>query len=178
MNLDREQTISIAVLVLLLLCCASAVELSFSARSHAVEEMTERRETLSRLEATSQLKRAKSMVAPPAAFLDAPTQGLAGAQLQSYVSQLAVAQQASLVSSGLEPIKREDAPDTIRLAATMELSSKGLQAMLHQLETGLPYVLVELLTVQPAGGTGGRSPEDPLLRANLGLRAFWRKGPP
>jgi general secretion pathway protein M len=178
MNLDREQTISVAVLVLLLLCCASAVELSFSARSQVVEEVTERRETLSRLEATSQIKRAKSMVAPPAAFLDAPTQGLAGAQLQSYVAQLAAAQQASLVSSGLEPTRREDAPDTIRLGATLELSSKGLQAILHQLETGLPYVLVELLTVQPAGGMGGRPPEDPLLRANLGLRAFWRKGAP
>ena len=176
MNLDREQTISVAVLGLLLFCCAIAVGLAFSARSQVVEEMAERRETLSRLEASSQIKRANSIAAPPVAFLDAPTQGLAGARLQSYVGQIAAAQQASLVSSGLEPAKREDAADTIRLAATLELGSKALQAMLHQLETGLPYVLVESLTVQPAGGMGGRPPEDPLLRANLSLRAFWRKG--
>src|SRR5262249_17318990 len=142
----------------------------------ALEEFAGRRETLSRLEETSQIKRAKSIAAPAAAFLAAPTQGLAGAQLQSYVGKLAAAQQANLVSSGLEPAKREDAADTIRLTATLELSSKELQAMLHQLETGLPYVLVDLLTVQPVGGMGGRPPEDPLLRANLGLRAFWRKG--
>src|SRR5215475_3321234 len=130
MKLDREQTISVAVLVLLLLCCAGAVQLSFSARSEAVEEFAGRRETLSRLEETSQIKRAKSIAAPAAAFLAAPTQGLAGAQLQSYVGKLAASQQANLVSSGLEPAKREDAADTIRLTATLELSSKELQAML------------------------------------------------
>ena len=180
MKLDREQTLSIAAFVSLLLACACALELSFQARSDAVEEFTERREAISRLEARSGTKTPGSaaVAAPPAAFLDAPTQGLASAQLQAYLAQVAGAQQAGLISSGLEHAKREDAPDTILLQATLDVSLKALQAMLHQLETGTPYVLVDALTVQPAGAMAGRPAEDPLLRATLGLRAFWRRGTP
>jgi general secretion pathway protein M len=174
-KLDREQAISIAALALLLPACACALELSVQARSDAMEEFTERREALSRLEARLRTK-TPAVAAPPAAFLDAPTQGLAGAQLQAYLAQVADAQQAGLISSGLEPAKREDAPDTIRLQATLDVSLKALQAMLYQLESGTPYIIVEALTVQPAGATAGQPAEDPLLRATLGLRAFWQRG--
>jgi general secretion pathway protein M len=177
-KLDREQAISIAALSLLLLACVCAVELSFQARSDAVEEFTERREALSRLEARSPTKTPGSaaVAAPPAAFLDAPTQGLAGAQLQAYLAQVASAQQAGLISSGLDSAKREDTSDTIRLQATLDVSLKALQAMLYQLESGTPYVVVEALTAQPAGAAAGRPAEDPLLRVTFSLRAFWRRG--
>ena len=179
-KLDREQLISVAVLALLLLACVGAVELSFRARSDVAQELTERREALSRLEAKSRAKTAGSalVAAPAAAFLDAPTQGLAGAQLQAYLAQVAGAQQAGLVSSGLDAAKREDPPDTIRLQATVDVSLQALQAMLYQLESGTPYVVVEALTMQPTGAATGRPAEDPLLRATLSLRAFWRRGAP
>jgi general secretion pathway protein M len=178
MKLDREQVISVAALSLLLLVCACAVELSFQARSDAVQEFTERSETISRLEATSRRKTpgSASVAAPAAAFLDAPTQGLASAQLQAYLAQVAGAEQAGLISSGLDSAKRDDPSDTIRLQATLDVSLSALQSMLYQLESGSPYVLVEALTVQPAGAAAGRPAEDPLLRATLSLRAFWRRG--
>jgi len=178
MKLDREQTISVAVLALLLLACAGAVQLSMQARSDAMQEFIERREMVARLEARLRTDRPNRLVAtaPPTAFLDAPTQGLAGAQLQAHLAQTAGAQQAGLISSGLEAAKREDTPDTIRLQATMEIGLSALQAILYQLESGTPYVFVEALTVQPAGAATGRPAEDPLLRATLIVRAFWRKG--
>lgn len=180
MKLDREQLLSVAVLSLLLLVCVSAVELSFRARADAVQELTERRETLSRLEAKSRTRTAGSapVAAPPAAFLDAPTQGLAGAQLQAYLAQVVGAQQAGLVSSGLDAAKREDAPDTIRLQATVDVGLQSLQAILYQLESGTPYVIVEALAMQSAGAATGRPAEDPLLRATFSLRAYWRRGTP
>jgi general secretion pathway protein M len=58
------------------------------------------------------------------------------------------------------------------------MNLKALRAMLHQLESGTPYVFVDALTVQPTGATAGRIIEDPLLRATLSLRAFWRRGTP
>ena len=178
-KLDREQLISVAALALLLMVCVVAVELSFHARSDAAQERTERREALSRLEAKSRTKAGSAPVAaPPAAFLDAPTQGLAGAQLQAYLAQVASAQQAGLVSSGLDAAKREDPPDTIRLQATVDVGLQALQAMLYQLESGTPYVVVEALTMQPAGAAAARPVEDPLLRATFSLRAFWRRGTP
>jgi len=81
-----------------------------------------------------------------------------------------------LISSGLDSTKREDTSDTIRLQATMELGLGALQLILHRLESGTPYVFVDALTVQPASAATDRPPEDPLLRATLSVRAFWRRG--
>ena len=178
-KLDREQAISVAALVLLLLLCVGTLGLLFQARADAGREAFERREILSRLEAKQLTTASRPIaVAPPAALLDASTQGLASAQLQSYLAHLADDQRASLVSSGEEAAKRDDAPDTIRLQATLDMNLKALRAFLYQLESGTPYVFVDALTVQPAGAMAGRAVEDPLLRTTLSLRAFWRRGAP
>ena len=176
-KLDREQANSLAALALLLLLCVSVLGLLFQARADAVREASERREILSRLEAKLRtVSNQPTAAAPPAAFLDASTQGLASAQLQSYLARLADDHSASLVSSGGEAARRDDAPDTIRLQATLDMNLKALRAFLYQLESGTPYVFVDALTVQPAGPVAGRAVEDPLLRTILSLRAFWRRG--
>ena len=179
LRLDREQAVSGAVLAVLLLACLFAAGLSVQMRSDAGRELAERRELLSRLQTKMRADAGRSNVAaPPAAFLDAPTQGIASAKLQAYLAQLAELQQAGLVSSGGEAAKRDEAPDTIRLQATLDMNLMGLRGMLYQLESGTPYVFVDALTVQPASATAGRAIEDPQLRATLSLRAFWRRGTP
>jgi general secretion pathway protein M len=176
-RLDREQAISVVALALLLLLCVYGVALLLQARSDAVTEASERREMLSRLEAKLQTMSNRPTVAAPAfAFIDASTQSLASAQLQSYLAQLASDQNVTLVSSGGEATKRDDTPDTIRLQAILDMNLKSLRAVLYQLESGTPYVFVDALTVQPAGAMAGRVVEDPLLRTTLSLRAFWRRG--
>jgi len=178
LRLDREQAVSVAVLAVLLLACVLTVGLSVQMRSDAGRELAERRELLSRLEARMRADAGQSNVAAPrAAFLDAPTQGIASAKLQAYLAQLADLQHAGLMSSGGETVKRDEAPDTIRLQATLEMNLKALRGMLYQLESGTPYVFVDALTVQPASATVGRVIEDPQLRATLSLRAFWRGTP-
>ena len=179
LRLDREQAVSVAALALLLLACVFAAGLSVQMRSDAGRELAERRELLSRLQTKMRADADRSNVAaPPAAFLDAPTQGIANAKLQAYLAQLADLQHAGLMSSGGEAAKRDEAPDTIRLQATLEMNLNALRAMLYQLESGTPYVFVDALTVQPASATAGHVIEDPLLRATLSLRAFWRRGTP
>jgi len=181
-KLDREQSLSVGALAALLLICAVVTGLSLQMRSNAAQELAERHELLSRLEARAKARsdaRARSgATAPAAAFLDAPTQGLAVAQLQAHLAQMADAHHSVLVSSGIEPTKHDDGPDTIRLQATLEMSLQALQAFIYQLESGTPYVFVDQLAVQ-LGGTGAASQhamEDPLLRVTLGLRAIWRRG--
>src|SRR5262245_7462115 len=178
MTLDREQTLSLGALALILVVCACLVQYAMQARSEAELQLGERREMVARLEARARTDGPGRTIAtaPASAFLDASTQGLAGAQLQAYLTQTAGAQQAAIISSGLEPTKREDTPDTIRLQATFEVGLAALQTILYRLESGTPYVFVEALAIQPAGAAGGRPPEDPLLRATLSVRAFWRKG--
>jgi hypothetical protein len=179
LRLDREQAISLAVLALLLLACLFAVGFSLQMRWNAGSELAEHRELVSRLETRMRADVARSHgAAPPTAFLDAPTPGIANAKLQAYLAQLADLQHAGLVSSGGEAAKRDEAADTIRLQATLETDIQALRAILYQLETGTPYVFVDALTVQPASASVGRAVNDPLLRATLSLRAFWRQGSP
>ena len=179
LRLDREQAVSLAVLVLLMLTCVCAAGLSLQMRSDAGQELAQRRELLSRLETRMRADTGRPIAAaPPTAFLTAPTQGIASAQLQAYLAQLADLQHAGLMSSGEEAAKRDEAPDTIRLQATLDMNMKALRAMLYQLESGTPYVFVDALTVQPGSSTAGRIIEDPPLRATLSLRAFWRRGTP
>jgi len=175
-RLDREQAISVAVFALLLLALLSVMGMSLQARSAAVRESSERREMLSRLEARLRAIASRPTAAPPAAFLDASTSALASAQLQSYLGQLAG--DGNLVSSGGEAAKRDDAPDTVRVQATLDMNLQSLRTVLYQLESGTPYVFVDALAVQPINATAGRAVEDPLLRTTLSLRAFWRRGAP
>jgi general secretion pathway protein M len=176
-KLNREQAISVAAVVLLLLPCVYVVGLSLQARSDALREVLQRREALSTLEARLRsISSRPTAAAPPAAFLEAATQGLAGAQLQAYLAQLASTQNATLVSAGEDAAKHDDARDTIRLQVTLDMNLKGLRALLYQLESGTPYVFVDVLTIQPVSAGAGRSVEDPLLRTSLSLRAFWQRG--
>jgi general secretion pathway protein M len=178
-KLDREQILSVGALAALLLVCLGLMGLSLQMRASAAQELAERHELVSRLEARTKARsdaRARAGSAPAAAFLDAPTQGLAVAQLQAHLAQMADIHRSVLVSSGIEPARREDPPDSIRLQATLEMSLQALQAFLYQLESGTPYVFVEQLAVQLAGTPSQRVVEDPLLRVTLGMRANWRRG--
>jgi len=178
-KLDREQILSVGALAALLLICTVMTGLSLQMRSNAAQELAERHELVSRLEARAKARsdaRARPGSAPAAAFLAAPTEGLAVAQLQAHLAQMADIHRSVLVSSGIEPAKREDPPDSIRLQATLEMSLQALQAFLYQVVSGTPYVFVEQLAVQLAGTASQRIVEDPLLRVTLGLRANWRRG--
>lgn len=179
-KLDREQILAMGVLAVLLLLCTVVTGLSLLMRSNAAQELAEHHELVSRLEARAKAlrdARARSgATAPAAAFLEAPTQGLAVAELQAHLVQMADNHHAVVISSGIEPARREDSPDSIRLQATLETSSQPLQAFLYRLESGTPYVFVEQLAVQLAGAASRGAAEDPLLRVTVGLRAMWRRG--
>src|SRR5258708_38871027 len=177
-TLDREQTLSLGALALILVVCACLVHYAIKPRSEAAQQLGERRETVARLEARARADGPGRTIttAPASAFLDASTQGLAGAQLQAYLTQTAGAQQAAIISSGLEPTKREDTPDTIRLQATFEVGLVALQSILYRLESGTPYVFVETLAIQPPGAAGGPPPQDPLFPPPPRLPALLPRG--
>jgi general secretion pathway protein M len=176
---DREQKIAIGALIALLIVCLSSLVLSCQARSDAVQELSERQDVLSRLQArarprTTQRAPTKPTAAPVEAFLDATTAGLAGADLQAYVARLAD-QHAVLVSFGTQPSAGEDGADAVRIEASMDISLRELQVMLYQLESGTPYVFVESMTMRATDPAAGVVAEDAPLRVTLGLRALWRR---
>jgi hypothetical protein len=169
---DREALICVAVLGALLLVCVGMVGFSLQARFAAAHELATRSELLSRLEARlrSDSAQRRPGVAPAAAFVSAPTQGLAGAQLQAYLQRVVGANHAVLVSSGMEPAKG----DSIRLRATFDTDLRSLQALLYQLESATPYVFVESINIELPAADARRPVADPLLRITLALRAVWR----
>ena len=178
-KLDREQTIALAVLAALLVGCALAIGVSIGARSGALQELADRQQLFARLQAqvgrrSEAPTRFVAGRAPAAAFLDAPTLGLASAQLQTYIEQVAAEQRATLMSSGAESAGRDDTADAIRVQATLELNLKSLQAILYRLESGTPYVFVETFSVQRS--TAAEQAKDPPLHVTLGVRALWRRG--
>jgi general secretion pathway protein M len=176
---DRETLLSVGVVGALLFLCANAVGFSWQARFEAEREFGTRSALLSQLQvraANRNNARLKSgAIAPAAAFLAAPTQGLAGAQLQAYLQSVANTNHAVLISAGMEPAKYEDQPDSIRVQATLDANLQSLQALLYQLESGTPYVFVDSLNIQMPGVNAQHAIEDPLLRITLGLRAVWRR---
>jgi general secretion pathway protein M len=175
---DREALLALGALGALLFVCANAVGFSWQARSDAASEFDVRSAQLSQLEAHAANRnkaRLSGAAAPSTAFLAAPTQGLAGAQLQAYLQHVADTHHATLISSGMEATKHEDQPDSIRLQATLDADLQSLQALLYQLESGTPYVFVDSLNIQIPGTNAQRAVEDPLLRVTLGLRAVWRR---
>jgi hypothetical protein len=175
--LNRSQLTAVAALGLVLFGCAVSVALSLATRFDAAEELAGRQDNLARLEARARSRNeghgaSEPGVAPDAAFLDAPTAGLAGAALEAHVARLA-GQHAVLVSFGTQAQAGEEAGDAVRIEASLEVGLGALQVLLHQLETGTPYVFVESMTVRPVAATGGAA--DAPLRVTLGLRALWRR---
>jgi general secretion pathway protein M len=175
---DREAQVSVGALGALLAVCASVVGFSLQARLEAAHQFDSQSELLAQLEAHSKARKDAGFrlggIAPAAAFLSAPTRGLANAQLQAYLQHLADDHHAVLNSSGIEPAVREDQPDTIRVQATLDTSFQSLQALLYQLEAGTPYVFVQSLNIELHDDNSQRAVEDPLLRVTLELRAIWR----
>ena len=156
LGLTREQLAALGALLVVLLGCVLAAGYSLSLRGDAADELAERRELLARLArapagAAGASGPARIVEAPAAAFIDAPTHGQAGAQLQSYFARLATEQNATVALSGVEAATRE-APDDVLVQATLEISLDALQALLSTRDrNALPD---GRLVVGPAGEPG------------------------
>ena len=181
MKLDREQVMSIAALSLLVLGCAVAPALSLKARSDASQALLDESDMLRRLQLAHRHSgrergaREQAQAAPATAFLNAQTPGLASAQLEAYLSRLALAQPANLISSSVQQGQRSDTPDMVRVQATLDVTYAALQGLLFKLETGTPYVFVELMSLQPASANAQHVGNTPMMKVTLNLRAIWRR---
>jgi len=181
LKIDREQAFAVGGFCALLLVCGFALVVTLQARAEAVGNLAEQRDRLKALEirtrsVADRREQTRVSAAPALAFLDAPTSGLAAAQFQAYLAQVASEQRAVLVSSGVPPTERDDKSDVIRLQITLNATLPALQTLLYRLESGAPYVFVDALTMQPGSSSGERAvAADPVLKVNLTLHAFWRR---
>jgi general secretion pathway protein M len=175
MKLGRQQIIAIVALVAVLIVGMATPIVTVMAHADAAQSLAEDEIILQNFErAYLHGKHAKAAwqpsVAPMTAFLEAPTSGLASAQVEAYLARLVAMHDGSLISSSVLLGGRGDAASAIRIQATIDISYNDLQGLLFGLETGVPYVFVDAMTLQTASNS-----EATTMHVTLTLRALWRR---
>lgn len=114
--------------------------------------------------------------AAQSAALQAATETLAASELQKQIVDRLRTAGAFAQSVQAEPMREAAAVDGLqRLTAklTFDGSIATLQRLLFDLETGLPFMFVDTLAVQPTSvSTAGAGAED-RLRVTLVMSAYW-----
>ncbi|WP_020174937.1 type II secretion system protein GspM [Methyloferula stellata] len=180
-KIDREQTVAVALLLLLLVTAIAVPALSLTTRSNAQQELADAQNVFARVEAAHQRLGTKGRTgdamtaAPSSAFFEAQTSGLASAQFEAYLAQVAADQQASLVSSAVQPITHTDTQDVVRIQAALGIGYDALQELLYKLETGTPYVFVDSLVLQSPNAANAHAASAPMMKVTLNLRALWHQ---
>jgi general secretion pathway protein M len=181
LKIDREQAVAVAVLLLLLVTAIAAPALTLATLSNAQQELTDAQNLFARVEAAHQRLGTKGRAgdaitaAPSGAFFEAQTSGLASAQFEAYLAQVAADQQASLVSSAVQPITHTDTQDVVRIQATLGIGYDALQGLLYKLETGMPYIFVDSLALQSPNAANAHAASAPTMKVTLNLKALWHQ---
>jgi general secretion pathway protein M len=105
-------------------------------------------------------------------FLEGQTITIAGAALQQRVEAAVAKAGGTLVSSQVE-LDGPDAKDGfVGLTASIELGQPALQAVLYDVEAGMPYLFVDKLSIQSPEVFG--EPESGRMRMTIGVAGQWR----
>jgi hypothetical protein len=109
-------------------------------------------------------------------YLAADTRDLANANLQQHLAQSITRASGKIIeTSALDFVEYEAQPveGGIGVKASFDIENDGLLALLHGLETGLPLVFVDKLSVRRVPGEPtGTAPEK--LRVDLEATGRWR----
>jgi general secretion pathway protein M len=105
-------------------------------------------------------------------FLDGQTITIAGAALQQRIEAAVAKTDGALMSSQVEL----DGPDAkngfVGLTASMEVGQPAVQAILYDIEAGMPYLFVDKLSIQSPEVFG--EPESGRMRMTIGVIGQWR----
>src|ERR1700748_1280229 len=140
LGFKRDQLVALGILAGVALVSIGSLGATLAMRYEAMSENADKQALLTDLEARvrrdarTQGRRAIGE-APATAFLNAPTQGAAGAQLESYLTQVSD-RRAVLISSAVHPGDKDDAPDMIRVGETLDVGAGDLQEMVYPVGDG------------------------------------------
>ena len=98
----------------------------------------------------AELEQARTNDAFDAFYFKAPTQALAGAQLQARVQDIVTAASGRLISTQILPPEGQETPSRIRVRTQIQGSTETLMEVLYRLEQTRPFLFVESLSVRSA----------------------------
>jgi general secretion pathway protein M len=144
------------------------------ARSEAVANAEKRLDQLAKRGQWRQDAAASAAGMAGSPFLDGPTITIAGAALEQRVSEAIGKAGGAITSSQVE----FDGPDAkngfVDLMTSAEVNQSALQAILYDIEAGLPYLFIEKLSLQSPEDFG--EPETGRMRMTIAVAGQWRAG--
>lgn len=96
----------------------------------------------------AELERVSNNDAYKAFYFDAPTQALAGAQLQGLVQEIVTSAQGRLISTQLLPEEKNSNPPRVAIRTQIQGSTDSLLDVLYQLERARPFLFVDRMSVR------------------------------
>ena len=105
-------------------------------------------------------------------FLDGPTNAIAGNALEPRVSE-AIGKAGGAITSAQVEFDGPDAKNGfVELMTSAEVNQSALQAILYDIEAGLPYLFIEKLSLQSPEDFG--EPETGRMRITIAVAGQWR----
>ena len=98
------------------------------------------------------------------------TSGVAGAELQRVIAELARRHTLTLRSTQVAPAKREGDLTVLAVEVSLQGGIEGLRALLHALETGAPTLFIDALAVKSMAQQTANRPA--LLDVSLKVRGY------
>jgi len=147
-SLSRTAALGLVLLALGLAALAALAPFArmaaVSGEMAAVAELIAQQERLLRAAARRPAHAARDML------VGGETSGLAGAELQRVLTELARRSGLSLRSAHVAPPKRESDLAAIGVEVSLQGQTEGLRAFIHALETGTPVLFIEALSIKSA----------------------------
>jgi general secretion pathway protein M len=104
------------------------------------------------------------------ALIVGESSGVAGAELQRVISELARQNGLALRSTQVVPAKREADLTVLAVEVSLQGGMEGLRALLHALETGAPMLFIDALSAKSAAEKVAGRPV--LLDVSLKVRGY------
>jgi hypothetical protein len=107
-------------------------------------------------------------------YLPAASAPLAGAALQQRLVAAVEAAGGRVIETQSVDEVEPDSEDDVRLRITLDVDNAGLLGLMHGLETGLPLMTLETVSVRQLPSQGDDAGDNPTLRVDLVVRGFWK----
>ena len=158
-------------LVVLVLGLAALLAIAPFVRMVALdEEIAAARDLLAQQERLALAAAGRPTQAGREVLVAGDSSGMAGAELQRVISELARQNGLSLRSTQVAPAKREADLTVLAVEVSLQGGMEGLRALLHSLETGAPVLFIDALSVKSAAEkVAGRAA---LLDVSLKVRGY------
>lgn len=176
----------LALLVLaggIVFCCGVAV-VPFIYGQHLNERLVIQEDTTQRLKVASakiietlkQQKRELQRFGQQDKFLlTGETTGIAGADLQKLVSDIAGRHKGKIQSYQLLSPEKEEKLTVISMSVTLNANIHDIQKILHEMETGTPFIFVDDIVIQAQEDQGGIKSafQRPALDVTMKVKAYF-----